>query len=53
MTENFGSPLGGYPRSVLATRLLDKINQDMRAAIDCDPKAQRGLSMQALDDLLL
>lgn len=35
------------------TRLLDKIDADLRIAVDCDPTAHRGLSMQALDDLLL
>ena len=35
------------------TRLLGKIDADLRAAVDCDPAAQRGLFMQALDDRLL
>ena len=35
------------------TRLLDKIDAEMRAAVDCNPRAHHGLSMQALDDMFL
>lgn len=35
------------------TRLLNQMNAQMCAAVDCDPKAPSGLSMQALDDLFL